>query len=136
MLTWFLIFIVTIGTAAYLRLPQVIWSAALGLVLLIFSFSGMAGLASMVIIWALFLAIIVPLNLPHIRQKYISQPLLEFMRSSMPSISKTEQEALDAGKTWWEVDLFSGKPDYSKIRDLPPSKLSDEEQAFLDGPVC
>ena len=112
-----------------------IWSGALGVVLLLFSFSGMAGLASLVIIWALFLAIIVPLNLPHIRQKYISHPLLEFMRSSMPSISKTEQEALDAGKTWWEVDLFSGKPDYSKIRDLPPSKLSDEEQAFLDGPV-
>ncbi|RDH86026.1 MAG: acyl-CoA dehydrogenase [endosymbiont of Galathealinum brachiosum] len=135
MLTWLLIFIVTIGTAAYLRLPQVIWSGALGIVLFLFSFSGMAGLASLVIIWAIFFAVIVPLNLPHIRQKYISEPLLEFMRSSMPAISKTEQEALDAGKTWWEVDLFSGKPDYSKIRDLPPSKLSVEEQAFLDGPV-
>jgi len=135
MFTWLLIFIVTIGTAAYLRLPQVIWSAALGVVLFLFSVSGIAGLSSLVIIWALFLAIVVPLNLPHIRQKYVSEPLLEFMRSSMPSISKTEQEALDAGKTWWEVDLFSGKPDYSKIRDLPPSKLSDEEQAFLDGPV-
>ncbi|MCW8934619.1 MAG: acyl-CoA dehydrogenase [Gammaproteobacteria bacterium] len=135
MFTWLLIFIVTIGTAAYLRLPQVVWSAALGVVLFLFTFSGIAGLASLVIIWALFLAIVVPLNLPHIRQKYISEPLLEFMRNSMPSISKTEQEALDAGKTWWEVDLFSGKPDYTKIRDLPPSKLSDEEQAFLDGPV-
>jgi len=135
MFTWLLIFIVTIGTAAYLRLPQVIWSAALGVVLFLFSISGIAGLSSLVIIWALFLAIVVPLNLPNIRQKYISEPLLEFMRSSMPSISKTEQEALDAGKTWWEVDLFSGKPDYSRIRDLPPSKLSDEEQAFLDGPV-
>jgi len=135
MFTWLLIFIVTIGTAAYLRLPQVIWSAALGIVLFLFSVSGIAGLASLVIIWALFLAIVVPLNLPHIRQKYVSEPLLEFMRSSMPSISKTEQEALDAGKTWWEVDLFSGKPDYTKIRDLPPSKLSEEEQAFLDGPV-
>ncbi len=135
MLTWLLIFIVTIGTAAYFRLPQVIWSAALGCVLLLFSFSGFAELASLVIIWALFLSIIVPLNMPHIRQKYISQPLLEFMRGAMPNISKTEQEALDAGKTWWEVDLFSGNPDYSKIRDLAPSKLSTAEQAFIDGPV-
>lgn len=135
MLTWLLIFIITIGTAAYLRLPQAIWSAALGVVLFLFSVSGIAGLASLVILWALFLAVVIPLNLPHFRQKFISQPLLDFMRSSMPSISKTEQEALDAGKTWWEVDLFSGNPDYSKIRDLPPSKLSDEEQAFLDGPV-
>jgi acyl-CoA dehydrogenase len=135
MFTWFLIFIVTIGTAAYLRLPQVIWSGALGIVLLLFSFSGIAGLASLVIIWAIFLVIVVPLNLPHIRQKYVAEPLLEFMRNAMPSISKTEQEALDAGKTWWEVDLFSGKPDYAKIRDLPVSKLSPEEQAFIDGPV-
>jgi len=135
MLTWLLIFLVTIGTAAYLRLPQAIWSGALGIVLFLFSFSGITGLATLVIIWALFLAIVVPLNLPHIRQTYISEPLLNFMRNAMPSISKTEQEALDAGKTWWEVDLFSGKPDYSKIRDLPVSKLSAEEQAFLDGPV-
>jgi len=135
MITWLLIFILTIGTAAYLRLPQTIWSGALGLLLFLFSISGVAGLSTLFIIWALFLAIVVPLNIPQFRQKYISEPTLEFMRSSMPSISKTEQEALDAGKTWWEVDLFSGNPDYSKIRDLPPSKLTDEEQAFIDGPV-
>jgi len=135
MLTWILIFIVTIGSAAYFRLPQVIWSGALGLVLFIFTFSGIANLPSLVIIWALFLLVVIPINLPHIRQKYISEPLLDFMRNAMPNISQTEQEALDAGKTWWEADLFSGKPNYSKIRDLPPSKLSDDEKAFLDGPV-
>ncbi|VAW70340.1 Acyl-CoA dehydrogenase [hydrothermal vent metagenome] len=135
MLTWTLIFIITIGIAAYLRLPQVIWSSMLGFVLLLFTFSGITGLPLLVILWALFFAVVIPLNLPHIRQKYISEPLLEFMSKAMPSISKTEQEALDAGKTWWEVDLFSGDPDYSKIRELPASKLSDEEQAFLDGPV-
>ncbi len=135
MLTWILIFIVTIGFAAWFRLPQVVWSGMLGFVLLIFSFSGAASLASLVIIWAMFFVVVIPLNLPHIRQKYISEPMLEFMRNAMPSISETEQEALDAGKTWWEVDLFSGNPDYSKIRDLPAPELSDKEQAFLDGPV-
>ncbi len=135
MLTWLLIFIIVIGTSAYLRLPMVVWNSILGAALLLFTFTGIAGLATLFILWALFLAVVVPLNLPNIRQKYISEPLLEFMRNAMPSISKTEQEALDAGKTWWETDLFSGKPDYAKIRDLPPSKLSDEEQAFIDGPV-
>lgn len=135
MLTWIFIFIATIGGAAYFRLPQVIWSSALGAVLFLFTFSGIATLASLVIIWALFLLVVVPINLPHIRQKYISEPLLEFMRNAMPNISQTEQEALDAGKTWWEADLFSGNPDYSKIRDLPPAKLRDDEQAFIDGPV-
>jgi len=46
------------------------------------------------------------------------------MRNAMPSISQTEQEALDAGKVWWEADLFSGDPYYSKIRELAEPKLS------------
>ncbi len=135
MLTWLLIFIVIIGSAAYLRLPMVVWNAILGAALLIFTFTGIASMTTLVILWALFLIVVVPLNLPDIRKKYFSLPLLDFMRSAMPSISKTEQEALEAGKTWWEADLFSGKPDYNKIRELPESQLSDEEQAFLDGPV-
>ncbi|MDH5766574.1 MAG: acyl-CoA dehydrogenase, partial [Gammaproteobacteria bacterium] len=135
MLTWFIIFLFVIGTAAYFRMPQIVWNIALGVALFIFTFTGYASLPVLIILWALFLAVVVPINMPHIRQKYISEPLLEFMRNAMPSISQTEQEALDAGKVWWEAELFSGDPDYAKIRDLPAPVLSDEEQAFLDGPV-
>ncbi|MDH5484972.1 MAG: acyl-CoA dehydrogenase family protein, partial [Gammaproteobacteria bacterium] len=106
-----------------------------GAVLIIYSFSAIASLATIILLWAIFLAVVVPLNLPHIRQKYISQPMLDFMRQAMPSISQTEQEALDAGKVWWEAELFSGNPDFSKIRELPAPKLSEEERAFMDGPV-
>ena len=135
MLTWLLIFIVTIGIAAYFRLPQVVWTALLGVVLFIFSFSGFAGAATLVILWAVYLAVVVPLNVENIRLKYIAEPLLNFMREAMPSISQTEQEALDAGSVWWEAELFSGDPDYRKIRELPAPKLSKEEQEFIDGPV-
>jgi acyl-CoA dehydrogenase len=135
MLTWLFIFTVTIGISAYYRLPQIIWGAVLGLVLLIYSFSDFAGLATIFILWAIYFAVIIPLNASNIRHKYISEPLLQFMRNSMPNISQTEQEALDAGKVWWEGELFSGNPDYSKIRDLPPPKLSIAEQEFIDGPV-
>ncbi len=135
MLTWIFILIFIIAIAAYFRAPQLIWSGAIGIALVIFSFTSIASLTSLVIIWAVLLAILIPINLPVIRQKYLSLPALNFMRSAMPAISKTEQEALDAGNTWWEVDLFSGKPDYTKIRDLPVSELSGEERAFLDGPV-
>ncbi len=135
MLTWLIIFLVIIGTSAYLRLPLVIWNSILGIVLLVFTFTGIASLATLVILWVLFFAVVLPLNLHNFRKKNISEPLLEFMRSAMPSISKTEKEALEAGKTWWESDLFSGQPDFSKIRDLPPSSLNNEEQAFIDGPV-
>ena len=135
MLSWLFIFFVAIGIAAYLRMPLIIWNAFLGLVLMLYTFSDTAGVTSILIFWAIYLAVIIPLNMPHIRHKYMAEPLLKFMQQAMPSISRTEQEALDAGSVWWEADLFSGQPDFDKIRELPAPKLSDEEQAFMDGPV-
>jgi len=41
----------------------------------------------------------------------------------------------DDGDVWWEAELFSGKPDFSFLKDLPKPMLTDEEQAFIDGPV-
>ncbi len=135
MLSWLFIFFVAIGIAAYLRMPLIIWNAFLGLVLMLYTFSDTAGVTSILIFWAIYLAVIIPLNMPHIRHKYLAEPLLKFMQQAMPSISQTEQEALDAGSVWWEADLFSGQPDFDKIRELPAPKLSTEEQAFMDGPV-
>ncbi|MFT5235303.1 MAG: acyl-CoA dehydrogenase [Shewanella sp.] len=57
------------------------------------------------------------------------------LKKIMPSISTTEQEALDAGDVWLEGSIFQGKPDFSALRDIPVAKLTSDEQAFLDGPV-
>jgi acyl-CoA dehydrogenase len=53
----------------------------------------------------------------------------------VPSMSKTEQDALEAGNVWWEGELFSGMPDWRKLNRLPAPALTAEEQAFLDGPT-
>ncbi|MDI8799860.1 efflux RND transporter permease subunit, partial [Salmonella enterica subsp. enterica serovar Montevideo] len=37
----------------------------------------------------------------------------------MPPMSRTEKEAIDAGTTWWEGDLFQGKPDWKKLHNYP-----------------
>src|SRR5258708_5068134 len=49
-------------------------------------------------------------------------------------MSNTEREALEAGTAWWDGELFSGNPDWSKLSANPTASLSAEEQAFLDGP--
>ncbi len=57
----------------------------------------------------------------------------------LPTISKTEQEAIDAGTTWVEGELFSGNPDFKRILAEDYPGLTPEEQAFIDGPcqeVC
>jgi len=46
----------------------------------------------------------------------------------------TEKEALEAGNSWWDGELFSGMPDWDKLMSYPAPELSIEEQAFLDGP--
>jgi acyl-CoA dehydrogenase len=85
--------------------------------------------------WLIWAIIALPLNIDAIRKQYISGPLLKMFRSIMPEMSRTEQEALDAGTTWFEAELFRGTPDWSKLHNYPQPRLSAEEQAFLNGPV-
>lgn len=79
--------------------------------------------------------VLLPFNLTLLRQRLFSKPALRGFRNVMPPMSRTEQEAIDAGTTWWEGDLFQGKPDWQKLHNYPRPHLTDEEQAFLDGPV-
>lgn len=50
-------------------------------------------------------------------------------------MSDTEREALEAGDVWWDADLFTGNPDWSKLLAFAPATLTEEETAFLNGPV-
>lgn len=90
--------------------------------------------------WALILGIplivlsIIILFAP-LRIKLITQPAYKTLANSMPSISTTEQEALEAGTSWWEKELFMGAPDWSQFEKYPYPTLSAEEQSFIDNEV-
>ena len=49
------------------------------------------------------------------RRKKISAPLLSMFAKVTPKLSETEQTALEAGTVGFEGELFSGKPDWSKL---------------------
>jgi acyl-CoA dehydrogenase len=104
------------------------------------SFAGLMALGSLfdiigIVSWLLFAVIALPFNIDNIRQQFISMPLLALFKKIMPKMSKTEQEAIDAGTTWFDADLFRGDPDWKKLHNYPRPRLSAQEQAFLDGPV-
>jgi len=63
--------------------------------------------------------------------------LLNTMKKAgmLPRISETEKQALASGDVWLDGELFSGNPDFKKMLTATWPKLSDEEKAFLDGPV-
>ncbi len=88
-----------------------------------------------IVSWLLFAVIALPINIDNIRQQFISMPLLALFKKIMPKMSSTEQEAIDAGTTWFDADLFRGDPDWKKLHNYPRPRLSTQEQAFLDGPV-
>ncbi len=72
---------------------------------------------------------------PAIRRAVISAPIMKIVGRALPAMGDTERIALEAGTVWWDGELFSGKPDWSKLLDFKIKPLSEEEQAFLDGPV-
>ena len=71
----------------------------------------------------------------NLRIKWLSAPLMKLFRKVTPTMSRTQQEALEAGSVWWDGELFSGKPKWNKLLSMPAAKLTEEEQAFIDGPV-
>ncbi|MDO3381776.1 acyl-CoA dehydrogenase [Gilvimarinus algae] len=75
------------------------------------------------------------LNLPPLRRQLITGPAYDFLQKAMPPMSVTEREAMEAGTTWWEKDLFSGQPDWKKFVDIELPQLSEKEQSFLDNEV-
>ena len=88
-----------------------------------------------VISWIIILAILIPLNVVKWRYRFISNPILNFYRTVMPSMSRTEREAISAGTVTWEGDLFRGNPNWTKLLSQSAPSLTNEEQAFIDGPV-
>ena len=119
---------------AFYRAP--LWAWTLGVALGLLALSAAGGPFSWLVrlLWLPWLALALA-NLPAMRRTVLIKPLLAFYQRQLPSMSSTEREALEAGTVWWDAELFSGRPDWKRLLDLPAPKLSPEEQTFLDGPV-
>ena len=75
------------------------------------------------------------LAVPAIRRVVLIAPVFKFIKGMMPKISDTERQALEAGTVGFDAELFSGTPDWDKLRSVAPVVLTSEEQAFLSGPT-
>src|SRR4051812_26157007 len=93
------------------------------------------GAAMLITAWIVLLlaaATGVLLGVAPLRRALISRHVLAWYRGRLPAMSQTEQEAIDAGTVWWDADLFSGRPDWTKLLSAPKPALTAEEQSFLD----
>ncbi|WP_374764682.1 acyl-CoA dehydrogenase family protein, partial [Yunchengibacter salinarum] len=70
-----------------------------------------------------------------LRRDLLTRSIFKWARGVLPGLSDTEREALEAGDVWWDRELFTGHPDWRRLADTPAPALSEEERAFVEGPV-
>ena len=68
-------------------------------------------------------------------KKSIENKLYEYIQKSMPPISQTEKEAIHAGDTWIDGDLFQGNMEWNSFLNQEDNTLSEEESLFIDNQV-
>jgi acyl-CoA dehydrogenase len=112
-----------------------VWTGVLVGILVAFTLSRLESPAVLAAWWAVVAPPLVILNSAPLRRRLLSAPVLKLVRRKLPELSRTEREALEAGEVWWEAELLRGRPDWQKLSRFPLPPLSEEEQAFLDGPV-
>ena len=128
------IIVALIASVILLYVGQGYWAALAGFALVAMaSWTPMPALSILIAVLGVVFAVV--FGLPCVRQQLVSARLVKALASSAPRIGETERIALEAGTVWWDGELFSGQPNWRCLLDFTVQPLSEEEQAFLDGPV-
>ena len=130
------LFIAAVLFLAYRRLSLLTFTATFTLLLAAYTAFGAQSAPAGVwkgFLWVLLAALWL-LNVRPFRKVLITRPFMKAYLRLLPKMSQTEREALEAGTVWWDGELFTGAPKWSKLLSAKPPLLSAEEQAFIDGP--
>ncbi len=127
--------LVVILTLAFFRASITSWVLAMMVMVPVVAIQSRVPDAALQVVYVALLLFIVLFGISFVRRNIVSRAALSIFRKTLPQISATEQEAIDAGTVWWDGDLFSGHPDWNKLLAFPKYGLSDTEQAFLDNEV-
>lgn len=120
------VLLIMVGALFYHRVNLPLSAA---LLVAYFALMGAGGLWSY---WLLppLLVVLAPLVVTALRQKALSAPALRVFKKVMPAMSNTEKEAINAGTTWWEGELFRGAPDWKMLHNYPqPTLIIDRRRA-------
>ena len=135
LLLWILVLIIGIAYMAHRRIAPLTTIAVVAVYLLAMGVIGHVPGWLLAILWLLLAAPTALLLLPELRRKLFTAPLFNWFQKTLPPMSQTERDAIDAGTVWWDGQLFSGRPDWNQLLAYPKAQLTEEEQAFIDGPT-
>ncbi len=128
-----LLFIAAILFLAYKRLSLIAFAATFTVLLAAYTVLGHPAGIWKGILWVMLAALWI-FTIRPLRKSLITRPFMKAYLRMLPRMSQTEREALEAGTVWWDGELFTGAPKWSKLFATRPPQLSAEEQAFLAGP--
>lgn len=125
----FLIYFIFSLIVLYRSMDAVVWEIGSGIYLVLATF--LIGLPWPIglLLWFFVITVMAMIHIDSIRL-IISDFIFKRATHSIPKLSKTEEEALNAGDVWLEKDIFTGELDWEKL-DKVKTELSSEEQAFL-----
>jgi acyl-CoA dehydrogenase len=116
----------------YFTSRLIVWSLTLLFYLLLIKHLNLGIRPEIYSIFTIFYIVLVLFNIKLLRQKLITKFLFVKAKSILPKISETEQLALNAGDTWFEKDIFQGKPNFDKLHKLKKFELTDDEISFVE----
>ncbi|MBX3697336.1 MAG: acyl-CoA dehydrogenase [Dokdonella sp.] len=131
----FALAIIAILVLAFRGFGFLAWTGAAAILLLGWRVQGVASPSLFMAVTTGLILLALVFGLPPLRRALISRFVMPVFAKVLPRLGDTERVALEAGTVWWDADLFSGMPDWQKLLDFEARPLSDDEQAFLDGPV-
>ena len=135
LLLWILVLIVGVAWLAHRRVAPLTIISVVAVYLLAMGVIGHVSGWLLAILWILLAVPAALMLLPDLRRKMFTAPLFSWFQKTLPPMSQTERDAIDAGTVWWDGELFSGRPDWEQLLAYPKAQLTDEEQAFIDGPT-
>jgi len=135
LLLWIVVLVIGAAYLAHRRIAAVPALAILAVYVLLMGIFSHAPGWLLAVLWLVLAAKAALVLLPEPRRKLFSGPLFGWFRRTLPPMSQTEREAIDAGTVWWDGELFSGRPNWNTLLGYPKAELTEEEQAFIDGPT-
>jgi acyl-CoA dehydrogenase len=128
-----LLFVLAVLVLAYQRLSLLTFTLTFTLLFALYlTFGAPAGVWKGTLL--LLLVVLWLLNVRPLRRAVISRPFLKTYLKLLPVMSQTEREALAAGGVWWDGELFTGKPDWSRLLAAKPATLTARSRPSSTGP--
>jgi acyl-CoA dehydrogenase len=126
----FLVYLVFTLVSLYRAVNPIVWEIGSIVYLITATFFVGLPLVAGLLIWTFVIVTLLVVQVEPIRI-LLADFFYKTAGKSIPKLSKTEEEALNAGDTWLEQDIFVGKPDWERLASVGTA-LSEEEQSFLD----